>query len=109
MAARDDAVHHGEIIGRSRGGYLCPPGIMDFFLLLTALLCGLTGAGRSAVAHAPAVEASRVVAVAQAIAAPAARVAAPRPDGYVAPAPLALDLGLARGFVLRPVPERRRE
>lgn len=82
---------------------------MDFFLLLTALLCGLTGANRSSVVPAAVVEASRVVAVAQTIAVAPARTLVPRPDGYVAVEPPVLDLGLARSFVLRAVPERRRE
>ena len=81
---------------------------MDFFLLLTALLCGLTGADRANV-RVPAVEASRIVAVADAVAPVVRRVAAPRPDGYVAPLPLVLDLSLPRTFALAITPERRRE
>lgn len=82
---------------------------LDLFLLLTALLCGLTGTSRAADVRPPAVEASRVVAVAQAVASAAVRVVAPRPDGYVAPAPLVLDLTIARSFALPVTPERRRE
>ena len=82
---------------------------LDLFLLLTAMLCGLTGANRAADVRAPAVEASRIVAVAQAIAPAVRRVVAPRPDGYVAPPPLVLDLTTPRRFVLAITPERRRE
>ncbi len=83
---------------------------MNLFLLLTAMLSALTGIGRAVDARAHAgVEASRVVAAAQAIAPMVARRTAPRPDGYVAPAPLILDLSRALD-ALRPVaPERRRE
>lgn len=83
---------------------------MNLFLLLTAMLSALTGVGRGVDAHARAgVEASRVVAAAQAVVPAAKREQASRPDGYVAPIPLILDLTRARD-ALRPVaPERRRE
>jgi len=82
---------------------------LDLFLLLTAMLCGLTGANRATDVRAPAVEASHIVAVAQVIAPALRRVVAPRPDGYVAPRPMVLDLTMPRGFVLPITPERRRE
>lgn len=82
---------------------------MDLFLLLTALLCGLTGTSRSAEVRAPAVEASRIVAVARVTAAVVRAAPAPRPDGYVAPRPLVLDLTMAHSFVVAITPERRRE
>ena len=83
---------------------------MNLFLLLTAMLSSLTGVGRVIDARARAgVEASQVVAAVQAVAPAAARRQVSRPDGYVAPLPLILDLTRARD-ALRPVaPERRRE
>ncbi|MHA6722659.1 hypothetical protein [Sphingomonas sp. RS2018] len=81
---------------------------MNLFLLLTAMLSALTGVGRAVDAGAR-VEASRVVAVAQAVVPSAASDVAPRPDGYVAPEPLVLDLAYARAAAPRVVPERRRE
>jgi hypothetical protein len=82
---------------------------LDFFLLLTALLCGLTGTSRAAVARAPAVEASRMVEVARAVLPLAARAVPERPDGYVAAEPWRLDLTVARSISRRATPERRRE
>lgn len=83
---------------------------MNLFLLLTAMLSALTGVGRAVDARARAgVEASQVVAAAQAVVPASIRPAATRPDGYVAPQPLILDLTRALA-ALRPVaPERRRE
>ncbi|KQN26456.1 hypothetical protein ASE86_10135 [Sphingomonas sp. Leaf33] len=83
---------------------------MNLFLLLTAMLSALTGVGRAVDARAhTGVEASRVIAAAQVVSPAIARSVAPRPDGYVAPAPLILDLTRALD-ALRPVaPERRRE
>lgn len=82
---------------------------MDLFLLLTALLCGLTGASRDAVARAPAVETAHVVQVAQVAMPQAMRAVAERPDGYVAVEPWPLDLTVEQGFIQRITPERRRE
>ena len=82
---------------------------MDFFLLLTALLCSLTGVNRSAEAPVRVVAAARSTSTAEAVLQVTPRVAAPRPDGYVAPAPAVLDLAMARGFALPVAPERRRE
>lgn len=82
---------------------------MEFFLLLTAMLCSLPGLSRSGDARSPAVETSRVVAIAQAVAPLAQRTAQPHPQGYVAPAPLVLDLAYASGFILAPAAVRRRE
>lgn len=91
---------------------------MEFFLLLSALICGLTGTVRTAVVRAPAVIAARQVvsvdvagtraAAVRAYALVVRVVTAPRPDGYVAPRPLTLD---ARPLVAagRAAPERRRE
>ncbi len=83
---------------------------MNLFLLLTAMLSALTGVGRAVDARVRAgVEASQVVGAAQAIAPASVRPVATRPDGYVAPPPLVLDLTRALA-ALRPVaPERRRE
>ncbi len=82
---------------------------MNLFLLLTAMLSALAGVGRPAERMSAGVEASRLVAVAQAVAPTAVRAVAERPDGYVAPAPLTLDLQAMR-LVARPItPERRRE
>ena len=81
---------------------------LNLFLLLTAMLSALAGVGRPVAARA-AVEAAQVVAVAQAVVPVSQRVAVARPDGYVAPAPLVLDLRTVLS-VTRPVaPERRRE
>lgn len=82
---------------------------LDLFLLLTAMLCGLTGTSRAVDVRAPAVEASRIVAVARAVAPASTQVVAVRPDGYVAPPPLVLDLALPRSFTRAVTPERRRE
>lgn len=82
---------------------------MDLFLLLTALLCALTGSNRAADVRAPSVEASCVVAVARIAVPAAARIMAPRPDGYVTPPALTLDPDAPPAWALRPVPERRRE
>jgi hypothetical protein len=82
---------------------------MDLFLLLTALLCGLTGVDRSAAAPVRTVETSRLVAVARVVALPSARVVAPRPDGYIAAEPAMLDLAFAHRFARPAAPERRRE
>ena len=82
---------------------------MDLFLLLTALLCALTGSDRAAEVRAPSVEASCVMAAARIIAPAAARVVAPRPDGYVVPAVLTLDVDAPPVSTGRLVPERRRE
>ncbi|URW76313.1 hypothetical protein M9980_03570 [Sphingomonas donggukensis] len=82
---------------------------MDLFLLLTAMLCGLTGLSRPVDARVPAVEARRAVAAVTVVANTVIPVAVSRPDGYVAPAPLALDLGFARRVAPRVTPERRRE
>lgn len=73
------------------------------------MLCGLTGTSRAAEVRAPTVEASRIVAVAQAVVPVAVQVVAARPDGYVATDPLILDLTIARSFALPVTPERRRE
>lgn len=83
---------------------------MNLFLLLTAMFSALTGVGRAVDARARAgVEASQVIAAVQAVAPAAVRPVAPRPDGYVAPTPLILDLTRALA-AMRPVaPERRRE
>jgi hypothetical protein len=82
---------------------------LDLFLVLTALLCALTGSNRAAEVRAPAVEASRVVGVVQAVAPAARRLIALRPDGYVAPPVLRLDPDSAPVSALRPAFERRRE
>lgn len=82
---------------------------MDLFLLLTAMLCGLTGMSRPVDARAPAVEASRAVAVAAAVAQVATPIVAARPEGYIAPSPLLLDLDYARRVAPLATPERRRE
>lgn len=83
---------------------------LNLFLLLTAMLSALTGVGRAVDARVRAgVEASQVVAAVQAVAPAAVRSVVARPDGYVAPTPLILDLTRALD-ALRPVaPERRRE
>lgn len=82
---------------------------LDLFLLLTALLCGLTGTSRAAVARAPAIEASQIVHIAR-VAMPRAKLAvAARPDGYVASEPWPLDLAFGRDIGPRVTPERRRE
>ena len=75
------------------------------------MLSALTGVGRAVEARAQAgVEASAgVVAVAQAVAPAALRPMATRPDGYVVPAPLTLDLRRALDAVRPAAPERRRE
>lgn len=81
---------------------------MNLFLLLTAMLSALAGVGRP-VATRAAVEARQVVTVAQAVVPALQSAVVERPDGYVAPAPLMLDLRLTAA-VIRPVtPERRRE
>lgn len=82
---------------------------MDLFLLLTALLCGLTGTGRGADVRGPAVAVSPIVAVAKVAAPATTRAVAPRPDGYVAPVPPILDLAMASRFAIAITPERRRE
>lgn len=79
---------------------------MNLFLLLTAMLCSLTGIARSD-ARAPAVEASAVVVAARKVTPAAVRASAPRPDGYVAVAPAALDLAMARRLLAPVAPERR--
>ena len=91
---------------------------MEFFLLLSALICGITGTVRTAVVRAPEmVVASHLATVVdsgmrqasvRAYVLSAARSVAPRPDGYVAPAvfaPVAAPLPTAT----RATPERRRE
>lgn len=81
---------------------------MNLFLLLTAMLSALTGVGRAVDARARAgVEASRVIAAAEAVAPAAARVVT-RPDGYVAPPALVLDLTRAATAARAIAPERRR-
>jgi hypothetical protein len=83
---------------------------LNLFLLLTAMLSALAGIGRPGGACvSAAVEASRVVAVAQAVAPAVERRVAERPDGYVAPAPLRLDLRMAIAVARPAAPERRRE
>ncbi|WP_326524516.1 hypothetical protein [Sphingomonas sp.] len=84
---------------------------MNLFLLLTAMLSALTGVGRAVDARAQAaVEASTgVVQAARAVAPAAVRRIAARPDGYVAPAPLTLDLRRALDVARAITPERRRE
>ncbi|HWK36193.1 hypothetical protein [Sphingomonas sp.] len=91
---------------------------MELFLLLSALICSITGTVRTAVVRAPeAVVAAQVAgitfvgnrsAAVKALALVRAAPVAPRPDGYVAPAPLALT---ARPLIpaARITPERRRE
>ncbi|SOB86993.1 hypothetical protein SAMN06297144_2112 [Sphingomonas guangdongensis] len=79
---------------------------MNLFLLLTAMLCSLTGIARSD-ARAPAVEASAVLAVAEQVAPAMVRGGSPRPNGYVAAEPVALDLALARRLLVAVAPERR--
>lgn len=96
-------------VGRTYVGTLKTDTRLNLFLLLTALLSALAGTGRPAAARAAAVEASRAVDVAQAVAPAARPVASPRPDGYVAPAPLIIDLAVARSFAIAITPERRRE
>lgn len=83
---------------------------LNLFLLLTAMLSALAGIGRPTSERvSAAVEASQVVAVAHVIAPAAQRKVAARPDGYVAPAPLQLDLRMALAIVAPVTPERRRE
>lgn len=82
---------------------------LDLFLLLTALLCGLTGTSRAAVSRAPAVEASRVVQVVRAALPRSRPAAAVRPEGDVASEPWPLDLAFGRDIDVRITPERRRE
>ncbi|MGK6320416.1 hypothetical protein [Sphingomonas sp. DT-204] len=88
------------------------------FLLLSALICGITGTVRTAVVRAPemvvasqvadvAVGGTRAAAV-RAYALAMNRVVAPRPRGYVAPAALVLTKRPLVSFS-RLVPERRRE
>jgi hypothetical protein len=79
---------------------------VNLFLLLTAMLCSLTGISRSDT-RAPAVEASAVIVAARQVAPAAVRASAPRPDGYVAVAPAALDLSLTRRLLAAVAPERR--
>lgn len=92
--------------------------MMELFLLLSALICGITGTVRTAVVRAPEmVVASQVSGVvtggmrataARAYALAMSRVTAPRPDGYVAPAvPVPVELPLVSAG--RAAPERRHE
>ncbi len=82
---------------------------MNLFLLLTALLSALTGVGRAVDARTRAgVEASHVVAVAEALVPATLAPVAMRPDGYIAPLPLALDLTRAVAASRPVAPERRR-
>ena len=82
---------------------------MNLFLLLTAMLSALAGVGRPTARVQTAVEASQVVVVAQAVVPAAQRRVADRPDGYVAPQPLSLDLRTVLSVVRLVTPERRRE
>ncbi|UIJ44260.1 hypothetical protein LZK98_14425 [Sphingomonas cannabina] len=90
----------------------------ELFLLLSALICGITGTVRTVVVRAPEiVVASQVAGVAiggmraaavRAYALTTNRIVAPRPDGYVTPAVLVLTERPLVSFS-RLVPERRRE
>jgi hypothetical protein len=83
---------------------------LNLFLILTAMLSALAGIGRSSGERmSAAVEASRVVTVAQAVAPAVVRAVVQRPDGYVAPATLRIDLRTALVVVRPAAPERRRE
>jgi hypothetical protein len=79
---------------------------VNLFLLLTAMLCSLTGIARSD-ARAPAVAASAVLPAIRQVAPAVVRVAVPRPDGYVAAEPQPVDLSLARRLLAPLAPERR--
>ncbi|MES2338685.1 MAG: hypothetical protein V4537_11355 [Pseudomonadota bacterium] len=83
---------------------------MNLFLFLTAMLSALTGVGRAVDTRAQsAIAASSVVALADVVAAVGQRVVPSRPDGYVAPAPMMLDLRRVLDVVRPITPERRRE
>ncbi len=82
---------------------------MNLFLLLTAMLCGLTGVTRPVGMRSPAVEESCVVVAAYVACDAVAAVVAPRPDGYVPPSLLSIDLSMALSVAALPTPERRRE
>jgi hypothetical protein len=91
---------------------------MELLLLLSALICGITGTVRTAVVRAPeVVAASQFASVSdgvirhsavRALVMLAARPVAPRPDGYVAPAVFAPRFD-APVSGTRATPERRRE
>ena len=73
------------------------------------MISALTGVGRPVDARAgTGVEASRIVSTARAAMPAMIRLVVPRPDGYVAPPPLILDLTLAQAVAQRVAPENRR-